>query len=149
MASSSAPVENAWRAIFLAALAESSNVSASARKAEVSTQLVYRLRREDAAFRRAWFDALCEGFDNLEIELLGRARDGELVGASKSGRRQRKHDNALGLRLLAAHRDTVIRLRAERSHRDEEAIFAAIDAKLDRLRQAKAASAGVETGDND
>jgi hypothetical protein len=94
----------AWREPFLAALAESSNVSAAARKAKVPTGTEYKLRRGDADFRGAWLNALCEGYDNLEMSLLHRLRIGELEGTKTKNRR--KFDNATAFRLLAAHRES-------------------------------------------
>jgi hypothetical protein len=84
-----------WRTIFLQALAESSNVSASAAKANVTTARVYKARREESAFAVKWRAALREGYDNLEIELLGHLRNPDPA---------RKMDVAAAVRLLAAHR---------------------------------------------
>jgi hypothetical protein len=94
----------ARREPFLAALAESSNVFAAARKAKVPTGTEYKLRRGDADFRGAWLNALCEGYDNLEMSLLHRLRIGELEGTPTKNRR--KFDNATAFRLLAAHRES-------------------------------------------
>lgn len=82
----------AWREPFLAALAESSNIAAAARTAKVPKSTIYKLRREDADFPSAWFEALCEGYDNLEMSLFYRLRMGELEGSKT--RRRRKYDNA-------------------------------------------------------
>ena len=57
----SAPRSTHWRRAFLEALAETSNVTASADRVNVPTRTVYKLRREDADFaadgdaRLAWF----------------------------------------------------------------------------------------------
>lgn len=61
--------------IFCAALAESCNVLASARRAGVSCQTVYKKRRSDLAFRVRWEEALAYGFAALEAGLLERARE--------------------------------------------------------------------------
>ena len=50
-------------------------------------------------------------------------------------RAKRKFDNATALRLLAAHRAAVVRQRARREDEDESAVYAAIHAKLDAMRQ--------------
>lgn len=122
----------AWREPFLAALAESSNIAAAARTAKVPKSTIYKLRREDADFRSAWFDALCEGYDNLEMSLLYRLRMGELEGSKTKSRR--KYDNATAFRLLAAHREAVSHQKALRLDEDEDAVLASINAKLDAMR---------------
>ena len=48
-----------WCRVFLGHLAETSNVTAAARKAKVATSTVYELRRLDAEFYRKWQIALC------------------------------------------------------------------------------------------
>ena len=45
--------------IFLEALAESSNVAASARAAGVSANAMYRERRRNTGFAARWHEALC------------------------------------------------------------------------------------------
>lgn len=122
----------AWREPFLPALAESSNFSAAARKAKIPTSTIYKLRREDVGFRSAWFDALCEGYDNLEMSLLHRLRIGELEGTNTKARR--KFDNATAFRLLSAHREAVSQQKAIREDEDEDAILASINTKLDAMR---------------
>ncbi len=124
-----------WAKIFLSELAATSNVSAAARKAGVSTTIVYEARRTHAEFNREWRAALCEGYDALEMALLHRLREGEVKPAPGAKRGVRSFDNATALRLLAAHRDTVVRERAMQEEDDADAILAAIDAKLDRMRE--------------
>src|SRR3546814_16779491 len=53
--------------IFLDALAESSNVAASARAADIAANAMYRERRRNPGFAARWHEALCEGFARLEI----------------------------------------------------------------------------------
>ncbi|MXP44731.1 hypothetical protein [Allopontixanthobacter sediminis] len=122
----------AWREPFLAALAESSNIAGSARAAKVNKSTIYKHRRENADFRSAWFDALCEGYDNLEMSLLYRLRIGELEGTKTKARR--KFDNATAFRLLAAHRESVSQRKALRDDEGEDAILASINTKLDAMR---------------
>lgn len=124
-----------WSATFLAELAATSNVTASAAKAGVSTRVVYDTRRHDAEFARAWRSALCEGYDALEMALLYRLRVGELKPATGAKRASRSFDNATALRLLAAHRETVARERAIREEEDADAILASINAKLEKMRE--------------
>lgn len=102
-----------WRETFLAALSETSNVTKAADKANVDTSKVYKERRASAEFNRRWQEALAEGYDNLELDLLHRLRTGHLEGGKAQARR--KYDNAIAFRLLTAHRDTVSRQRAIRN----------------------------------
>ena len=132
-----APAQRQWRTTFLAELAATSNVAASARKAGVSASHAYEVRRRNAEFYREWQEALCEGYDHLEMNLLHRLREGEIRPATGAKRGTRVFDNATALRLLALHRDSVARQRAVQDSRNSEAILAAIDAKIDRIRQRK------------
>jgi hypothetical protein len=127
-----------WMAKFLAALAETSNVSAAADRAGVTPAHVYKVRREVPEFARRWQGALCEGYDSLEFELLDRLRNG-IVGDNAG----RKFDNAVALRLLSAHRDSVARERALRDNEDASRIVQSINAKLDQMRQ-RALAAGED-----
>lgn len=130
----------AWRAAFLAELAQTSNVSAAARAAEVDTALAYKTRRTDRGFARQWFEALCEGYDNLELDLLRRLREGELAGATTpTGKARRKFDNATALRLLAAHRSAVQLQRGRNDYAHEDELLASINAKLEKMRQRRLA----------
>ena len=124
-----------WRPAFLEKLSQSSNVALSARAAGVDVSTVYRVRRTEAAFARQWFDALCDGYDAMEMDLLHRLRAGELDGGDAKTRKKRRFDNANALRLLAAHRQSVGKARALRDQKDEEATLASINAKLDRMRE--------------
>ena len=150
-AAARAPLHNVprtqWMRSFLAALAETSNVTAAADKAGVTTAHVYRIRREDAEFARQWQGALCEGYDNLEFELLDRLRNGIVTDAEG-----RKFDNAAALRLLTAHRESVNRERALRDNEDAARIVESINAKLDLMRE-RALAAGrdvwAEDGDDE
>ncbi len=118
-----------WRTLFLAVLAETSNVSAAARAAGVNPSRAYRVRREEAAFRLSWYAALLEGYDHLEMETLHRLRMGV-----EAGKEDRRYDIANSLRLLMLHRDTVVRERALRGNEDEEAVLAAINKRLATIR---------------
>jgi len=123
-----------WRAPFLEALAETSNVTAAAKQAGVPARTAYKRRRTDAQFAGRWLQALHEGYDHLEMELLGYLRD----PAPK-----RKMDVAAALRLLGAHRDTVERHRALREEEDEQATFESIDRFLADMRQRRIANQAV------
>ncbi|PKB14246.1 hypothetical protein B0I00_2878 [Novosphingobium kunmingense] len=124
-----------WSPVFLAELAITSNVSAAARKAGVHSAQAYEARRLHPEFNRAWQQALCEGYDYLEMELLSRLRSGEVKPATGAKRGVRAFDNATAFRLLSAHRESAARFRAVRHNQDAEAIVQSINAKLDAMRQ--------------
>jgi hypothetical protein len=120
-----------WRKTFIEALAETSNVTASAERANVPTRTVYKLRREDRDFASKWQAALAEGYDNLEMEVVGYLRDPAPT---------RKMDVTAALRLLAAHRDTVERRRALTAEEDEKATLESLDAFFEGLKQRRLAN---------
>lgn len=122
------------RAGFLEALAETSSVTASAERSGLPLREAYKLRRKDAGFAAQWRAALLEGYDMLEIELLGYLRDPQPT---------RRMDVASALRLLAAHRETVVRERALREDEDEEAVLASIDRFIDEMRARREANAAL------
>lgn len=119
-----------WRTTFLACLAETSNVTAAAECADISLSWVYKTKREDRGFAQAWLVALCEGYDNLEVELLCRLRHGEPRDVPAI-----KYDNATALRLLLAHRDTRAKFQAVQDNVSAEEVRISIDIKLARLRE--------------
>ena len=116
---------------FIAALGETSNVTAAAEAAGISLSQVYKLRREDPVFARRWFDALAEGYDNLEMELLQHLRGGEEGEGSGA---KKKFDVATAFRCLAAHRESVAKGKGRRTLADEVATIEAINRKIDILR---------------
>lgn len=67
----------ATRETFLAALAETANVAAAARMADVPVRSPYQLKAADAAFSDAWDQAVQEGYHRLELMLLRRATYGD------------------------------------------------------------------------
>jgi len=123
-----------WRTYFLQALAETSNVKLSAARAQISPSRAYKARREDADFAALWRAALFEGYEHLEMEVLGYLRDPDPA---------RRIDVAAALRLLAAHRETVARERALAGDDDEQAVLDSIDAFIDEMRARSAANAAI------
>lgn len=119
-------IDKHWRTYFLQKLAETSNVSASADHVGVATSRAYKVRREDPAFAAAWRAALFEGYQHLEMEVLGYLR---------AANPDRKFDVANALRLLAAHRATVMQERPDSEEEDEQAVFDSIDAMIDEMRE--------------
>lgn len=140
-----APAPAAWRKLFLAELAATSNVAASARVAGIHPSRAYDARRNDPEFYRRWQEALCEGYDHLEMQLLQRLREGELKPAGAAKRSVRTFDNATAFRLLTVHREQVARQRAIHENRNAEAVLAAIDAKIDMMRE-RSARASADAG---
>lgn len=131
-----------WRKRFMARLGETSNVSAAAEAAGISISHIYALRRKDGDFARQWFDALAEGYDNLEMELLQHLRAGGEDGVAPPAKK--KFDAATAFRCLAAHRESVAREKGRRTLAEEVATIAAINEKIDRLRlNGKAATKAI------
>jgi len=97
----------AARSVFLAELAETANVAASARKAGMPVSSVYALRIKSPEFRLDWSEALAEGYARLEASLLeaalGKGRG--TVDPDVLKRDAARH--RLGLSLLAQHRPAV------------------------------------------
>ena len=125
-------IDKHWRTYFLQKLAETSNVTASAGHAGVATSRAYKTRREDPKFAAAWSAALFEGYQHLEMEVLGYLRAAEP---------DRKFDVANAVRLLAAHqatifKATIVKERAKPDdEEDEQAVFDSIDAMIDEMRE--------------
>lgn len=116
-----------WRNAFLTKLAETSHVRSACEHAKVGPTTVYDLRRRDAGFAAGWMEALAEGYDNLEMELLHRLRSGDPQDDAK-------FNHAVAFRMLQQHRDNVIREKARRSNVDAAAVRASIDRKVAEMR---------------
>lgn len=124
-----AKLNQRWRTEFLARLGETSNVRQACEHAGVHPSTVYDLRRRDLAFAQKWADALCEGYDNLEMEMLHHLRSGEPPAG------QAKINFAVGLRMLLAHREAVGREKARRIDVDAAEIRASIERKVLQMRE--------------
>ncbi|NNC47375.1 MAG: hypothetical protein HKO13_02955 [Sphingomonas sp.] len=122
---------------FFETLAQTCNVTLSCETAGISAAGCYRRRREDAAFRQRWVEALAHGYARLELALLERALVGsEKVTTYKDGKTSivREYPNALAMSLLKMHRDTV--REAEREEPDPQEVEEArerILLKLERI----------------
>ncbi len=92
---------------FLAHLAQTANVSASAKVAGVSTSPVYACREKSEEFRAKWHAALCEGYARLEADLLAQALSAPANNMKDNTFKQRQMKIRLGTILLAAHRASV------------------------------------------
>ena len=138
--------------LFLATLTETCNVSLSARETKRSARVFYDLKRRDSGFRTAWMEALREGYDRLDMELVHRARFGTPREVFYQGRRTgttRVFNDGMALRLLHFHRKTVEPLRsADSGRRDGAAIFDELAARLAEIEAEKAAKA-ARNGESD
>ena len=130
------PKRKDWIKRFFVALSETSNVSRAAEQAGITVSHVYKVRRSEPEFAHQWQIALCEGYDNLELELLHRLRGGEEPAASG-----RKFDNAIAFRLLGQHRESVSRQRAIQANQDVDMILERINVRLELMRD-RAIAAG-------
>lgn len=139
------------KAKFLAALGETSNVSAAVRVVNMSSSSAYQLRARDPDFARAWMEALEQGYCELEMLLLRHALHGseqvETVEECKDdegaqGKRTtrirtvRSHPHGMAERLLSAHRESVeaYRLAEGIDRAGGEALRAEIHARIDAVR---------------
>ena len=127
----------AKEARFLSALADSCNVTLAAEEAGVSISGAYKRRRENAAFRAGWLEALSVAYQRLELVLLDRAFNGtEKLVKRRDGSEERmlEYSNQLGLTLLKMHRDTAgaaaIEVRPEQGDELRQRLFN----KLRRLK---------------
>jgi hypothetical protein len=93
--------------VFLSRLAETANVSESARTAGINSFDVYAQRSKSAAFRVRWEASLAVGYARLEAELLAEALRGSSPNVSDTTLKSRAQKQKLGLALLAAHKATV------------------------------------------
>ncbi len=150
------PVRKVWMPAFLAALAETSNVARAAKIAGVPASTAYDARRRNREFLRKWREALCEGYDNLEMELLARLRDGEIKPAAGARKGVRTFDNTIAFRLLAVHRETIEGERARRANVSAAEVRASIEKKVAALRaqviarhEAEQDTAAQEPSDDD
>ena len=119
-----------WQKHFLDHLAESSNVTESAKVAGVNPSRAYLVRRQDPDFARKWLLALFEGYLHLEMEVLRRLREGDFQTGDKD-----KYDFANAIRLLNAHRDNAARAQAEQRNVSAAEVRASIDRKVEAIRQ--------------
>ena len=132
-----------WRDLFLAKLAETSNITVACKAARIDTSQAYKERRDKPDVRTAWRGALLEGYENLELETLCRLRHGELRND------ERKFDIANALRLLKVHAEEVARERARREDRDEQDVLDSLDRMIESMRERAAANAAIPAEPDD
>ena len=113
------------RTKFLKKLAQTANVSLSARHAEISKSALYKHRQKTPSFAAAWDDALGEALDALEQAVIERAQHGVekpvFFGGNQIGT-VRNYSDALAMFMLKAKRPEVYaRLSEELPNQDRDA----------------------------
>ena len=119
-----------WPTIFLGHLAETSNVTESAKRSGINPRRAYRKRRDDPGFATGWLAALWEGYTHLEMDVLRRLREGAFETGSSG-----KFDFANAIRLLAAHRESASQARAVQRNVSAAEIRASIDRKVEAIQR--------------
>lgn len=123
---------------FLAALAETCNVTRAAERAGMTARSAYHRRARNAAFRAAWLDAVGTAYSRLELALLDRAFNGtEKVIRRSDGSEDRmlEYPNQMGLSLLKMHRASAAEAHAETPQEDLEEMRERVLKKLARLKR--------------
>jgi hypothetical protein len=132
---------------FLSALADTCNVTRATQEAGVSISGAYKRRKENAAFRASWLEAISVAYQRLELVLLDRAFNGtEKIVKRRDGSEERmlEYSNQLGLTLLKMHRDTAVEAAPENEPEDIEEIRERLFNKLERLRKREEARGSAE-----
>jgi rRNA maturation protein Rpf1 len=104
----------------------------------VSASSAYRRRKENAAFRASWLEAIGVAYQRLELVLLDRAFNGtEKLVKRRDGSDERmiEYSNQLGLTLLKMHRDTAVQADTEFQPDQIEELKERLLSKLRRLKQ--------------
>ena len=125
-------------ALFLSALAETSNVAASVRASGLSETTVYRRRRRSAEFRAKWTAALREGYLKLESMMLDRALNGVEKPVWHGGKQVGtvlEYNDRTALSLLAAHRGTVMGTREPTADVPIDELRARMKARLSEMNK--------------
>ncbi|MEA3051144.1 MAG: hypothetical protein QOG72_47 [Sphingomonadales bacterium] len=138
-------------ATFLSCLGETCNVSHSARVCKRSSRLFYDLRRRDAGFRADWMEALREGYELLEMEMVHRARFGTPRDVFHQGQKTgttRVFNDATSLRLLHLHRKSIEQMRAadQGPKRDAKALLDELAARIAEVEAEEEDGAGEVGG---
>ena len=123
---------------FYVSLAETCNVVRSARTAGFSSSWAYKLRRQDAAFRTGWAQAVREGYAKLELVLLERAMKGTprpIMRRDGGERIIREYSTQLAVALLRRHAETADSAAYEPCEDEMRELRDKILAKLERVRK--------------
>ena len=130
---------------FLQIVAETCNISLAARELGRSARVFYDLRRREPEFRCQWDEALREGYDLLEMDMVRRARFGTVKDVFHKGKKTattRVFNDSVALRLLSLHRKSIERMRAADQaggRRDAKEIFDELAARVAEIREEEAA----------
>lgn len=133
------PTIAARRAKFLKKLAQTANVSLSARYAGIATSTVYEHRAKLPSFAKAWDVAIGEALDALEHAVIERAASGVERAVFFGGKQigtVRNYSDALAMFMLRARRPEVYaRLSAEIApdHDPDAAARAEVLRRIERL----------------
>ncbi len=106
------------RSRFLIEMRQSANLSRACERARVTRRMAVELRQADAAFQAAWDEAEAGAFDDLEEEVLRRARDGvdkPVYFGGKICGSIRSYNDALALEILKTRRERLDARRSEGS----------------------------------
>lgn len=122
---------------FLAHLAQTANVSASAKVAGVTTKPVYDLPKKSPEFCDQWLGALREGYVRLEANLLAEALSPPAGNMKDSTLKQKQLKTRIGMSLLAAHRNTVrgVEKPAPTRSRDPKEVRARLEKRFADMRK--------------
>lgn len=148
------------RNIFLAMLSTCLNVRRAVEAVGLSYSAAYQFKRRNAEFAREWAEALDQGYENIELELMRQAIEGcertETVQETIDGpvtqvKIVRTQPHGMALRLLQAHRVEVQVHRMGQDEREaDEDVAARVRAHMDivreRLRREAAERNGMGTG---
>ena len=105
----------AKREAFLAELAQTANVRASAAAVGMGFDGAYKVRKRDPAFADAWDEAICDAYERVEMLLLERSivgLGGEAPEDVDTSRLEKLSERGM-LALLGHHRQTVRNRRAK------------------------------------
>jgi hypothetical protein len=142
---------------FLETLAETCNASEAARVAGKCRAGAYRRRGVDAAFAKAWDEALDMGYAEIELMLMRAALFGteaeevttDADGAVKARKVKRAPSLTVALRLFLCHREKVAKIRAGREaaraqaeRPDSAEAIALVDAVMGAVARRRAAAEG-------
>ena len=134
---------------FLSEMRANANLSRACDRAGVTRQQAFELRNTDPEFLAGWDDAEAGAFDDLEEEVLRRARDGVNKPVYFGGKvcgSVRSYNDALALEILKLRRE---RLNARRddpsaSSEDDTERVNPIELIEERLRRFEAAHPSIE-----
>jgi hypothetical protein len=104
----------------------------------VSVAGAYKRRKQNAAFRAGWAEAIGSAYQRLELVMLERALNGtEKIVVRKDGseERMREYPNQIALHLLKMHRDSAAEAIEEPAEADIEELRQRLFDKLQRLRK--------------